>query len=381
MRRLILASLTAVAISVAASAFAAPPAAAVGDIDVMTQNQYIGADIAPLIQVIAGGGTPAQFNQAVVTALHTVAMSKPAGRVASLAGQIAVRKPHLVGLQDAWMLACVKAEEAEYDPCALPYVADAFADHLALTSSALGGSYVIEAVVQNFAAIVPFTLDGMNFAYLTVVDRDAILARSDVAKDTSYVKLCDQESPSGQGCNYHAMLLLGQAFPPVTRGYVAVQSNIGGKNYLFIDTHLEVEGLRNDPQSPPIQSSQADELMDVIDDQEGYDRLILVGDMNSAPNDPALGADTPYTILSSDLYDAWVLRPGNTAGLSCCQDEFLTNRVSLLTRRIDLIFTREMPSAVKSARLIGEVAADRLSPPGLGLWPSDHASVAAGLRY
>jgi membrane-associated phospholipid phosphatase len=69
------------------------------------------------------------------------------------------------------------------------------------------------------------------------------------------------------------------------------------------------------------------------------------------------------------------------AGLSCCQDETLSNRVSVLGRRIDLIFTRELPRKVKDARVIGEVAADRLAPPGRGLWPSDHASVAARIQY
>jgi hypothetical protein len=57
------------------------------------------------------------------------------------------------------------------------------------------------------------------------------------------------------------------------------------------------------------------------------------------------------------------------------------NRRSLLTRRIDLILTREEPRTVKDARLIGEVAADRLGPPGRSLWPTDHTSVAAGIRF
>ena len=56
------------------------------------------------------------------------------------------------------------------------------------------------------------------------------------------------------------------------------------------------------------------------------------------------------------------------------------NRRSLLTRRIDLILTREEPRTVRRA-LIGEVAADRLGPPGRSLWPTDHTSVAAGIRF
>jgi hypothetical protein len=104
--------------------------------------------------------------------------------------------------------------------------------------------------------------------------------------------------------------------------------------------------------------------------------------MNSSPNDAPSSLPTPYQIFyAAGLADAWLLRPGDVAGLTCCQLEDLSNRVSVLVRRIDLILTREVPPRVKDARVIGEVAADRLAPPGRGLWPSDHASVAAGLQY
>ena len=66
--------------------------------------------------------------------------------------------------------------------------------------------------------------------------------------------------------------------------------------------------------------------------------------------------------------------------MTCCQLEDLSNRVSLLNQRIDLVLTREMPR-VKEMRLLGEVAADRTRPPGTGLWPSDHVSVAGRLQY
>jgi hypothetical protein len=46
-----------------------------------------------------------------------------------------------------------------------------------------------------------------------------------------------------------------------------------------------------------------------------------------------------------------------------------------------MIFSLTKPASVKDARLLGEVVADKTWPPGLGLWPSDHASVAAGLQY
>ena len=86
-------------------------------------------------------------------------------------------------------------------------------------------------------------------------------------------------------------------------------------------------------------------------------------------------------LAGAGLYDAWNLRPGATPGFGCCQLEGLSNRVSLLNQRVDLILPCELPRKVKEVRLLGEVVADRTRPPGQGLWPSDHASVAGTLQY
>jgi hypothetical protein len=67
--------------------------------------------------------------------------------------------------------------------------------------------------------------------------------------------------------------------------------------------------------------------------------------------------------------------------MTCCQFENLSNKVSVLDQRIDLIYALDMPRRVKDVRLLGEVAADKTRPPGRGLWPSDHAAVAGRLQY
>jgi len=385
MRRIILASLVVSLLGFAAVAGAAKPSPQ--QIDVMTQNQYIGADIAPLIGAI---GTPG-FNDAVVTALDQVSSNRTADRVAKLAGQISRRRPHLVGLQEVWALACIPAlpQYGGY-PCNDPSIAAGFGDHLSLTMAALGSSYKVAAVVQNFTVDsfedpdthvvypgIPFFVNGVP-AFLQVIDRDVILARSDVPAEPYTYPGCTK--PSADGCNYYYDLPLG-ALGSVRRGFVAVNATVNGTPYRFVDTHLEVEAGGGIPGE--VQAAQAGELLTtVLGTTPGNLRLIVVGDFNSSPNDPPSSLPTPYMQLSySGMYDAWLLRPGNVAGLSCCQLEDLSNRVSILSRRIDLVFSREMPRQVKDARLIGEVAADRLAPPGRGLWPSDHASVAAGLQY
>lgn len=365
----------------AATLLALAGTASAGEIDVMTQNQYLGADIAPLIGAI---GTD-DFNEAVVTALEQIADNRSQQRFAALASLISKRQPHVVGLQEVWKFECVPALDLGGYPCNDPGIAGAFSDHLAGTLNALGPRYRLVAQVQNFSvqALGPypgiyFTYNGVP-AFLKVQDRDVIIVRNDVEAEPVALR-CARKSEDG--CNFNVDLPLG-ALGSVERGFMAIDTTIDGAPYRIFNTHLEVQG--NDQIPGAIQTAQAAQLLDVaLKDTPQNRRLILLGDMNSSPNDPAYGplTPTPYMLfVASGLQDIWDLRPGATAGLSCCQAENLSNRVSMLNQRIDLVLSREMPRKVKDVRLLGEVAADRTKPPGRGLWPSDHASVAARIQY
>ena len=52
-----------------------------------------------------------------------------------------------------------------------------------------------------------------------------------------------------------------------------------------------------------------------------------------------------------------------------------------VSHRFPSILALTPPRKAFNVRLLGESVADKTWPPGLGLWPSDHASVAARLRY
>jgi hypothetical protein len=125
-------------------------------------------------------------------------------------------------------------------------------------------------------------------------------------------------------------------------------------------------------------------------------RVLLLGDINSDPRDGVQTLPTPigplpppYALIAgSGFTDAWTLRPGAgkakgspVVGYSCCQAEDLSNRHSEHYERIDIIFSQTPPTKVRDARLLGVKTADKTWPPGLGLWPSDHASVAADLEF
>jgi endonuclease/exonuclease/phosphatase family metal-dependent hydrolase len=250
----------------------------------------------------------------------------------------------------------------------------------------LGARYDDFAYVQNFTVVtyndgqniypgIPFFVNGIP-AFLQVRDRDVILVRNDVP--TEKVPL-DCKRPSEDGCNFDVDLPLGP-LGSVERGYLAVDVTIAGVDYRVFNSHLEVQASELIPGE--VQALQAFQLIGSALATPLDRKLVVVGDMNSDPADPPSSLPTPYQLFqAAGLYDAWVLRPGQAPGQSCCQLEDLSNRVSLLNQRIDLILTREMPFKVKEVRVLGEVAADRTRPPGTGLWPSDHASVAGRLQY
>jgi hypothetical protein len=45
------------------------------------------------------------------------------------------------------------------------------------------------------------------------------------------------------------------------------------------------------------------------------------------------------------------------------------------------VSSREYPAKAIKIRTLGDVVSSNTRPPGRGLWPSDHAAVAAGLRF
>jgi endonuclease/exonuclease/phosphatase family metal-dependent hydrolase len=163
-----------------------------------------------------------------------------------------------------------------------------------------------------------------------------------------------------------------------------------------VTTHLEIQ--HPDPTNPAsqfFQAAQAAELLQILLNTTPLDRsLVVVGDMNSDPREPNIpgplplpvpfnsGIVTPYhQFVEAGFSDIWELRPGNPPGDTCCQAEDLTNRLSTLDQRIDMIFSLEVPAQVKNVRVVGDKASDKTPPPGVRLWPSDHAGLTGELQF
>ena len=385
----------------AATLLAFAGTAAAAEIEVMVQNQYLGTDLTPVLTA----GSPAEANVAIVAALENVAASLPGERLQRLAALVQRRSPHALVLNEAFSYHCTDAPGTPaHQGCDNPRIRGAFVDFLASTEANLAGRYVTRARVRNFAISgLPFFVDGY-LAFLDVQDRDAILVRSDIAPASQPVPLAlGGCRASLEGCNYLAVPEFPTAFGTVTieRGYAAVDLLVGGAPYRIFGTHLEVRQIVPGPAGEPtrvLQRLQAAELLQTALNFPAAPgtRTLVLGDINSAATDGVATMPTPigplpppYALFAgSGFTDVWTLRPGARQGKgaplvgnSCCQDEDLGNHKSALYERIDIIFSLAEPAKVLDARLLGESVADKTSPKGWGVWPSDHASVAARIRY
>lgn len=401
--------ITRLILSIAVCGILAPSDAVAGGpkakIRVMTQNQYLGADLAPII----AAETPGEFNAAVITALSDVAANNYPERVQSLAATIANRGAHLVGLQEMFAFGCAPISFTIPDPCST--FGPAFNDHLTATLGALDGlgvTYYEAAQVRNLSLDFVFPgptavfgipgipvfldLDLLPDIFVTVIDRDVILARSDVATTpANYVCL----KPSEDGCNFFnvAGTSVGGIPIDIERGFVGVDATFKGDQYRFVNTHLEVRlPDPDDPFSSGLQALQATELLQFLTTQPEPvgSELIVVGDFNSGPSDvPPAPFFTPYqqfvtgnaingVPISAPFTDTWLLRRQDEPGLTCCEDGLLMNPISMHVRRIDIIFSKTAPNKVIASKVLNTTAGDKTPS---GLWPSDHASVDAMLEY
>jgi len=375
------------------------PAHANDEIKVLTQNQYLGADLGPLI-----AAPPEDFNATLVQITQQVAANSFVERVQRQAKEIADRAPDVVALQEVWRFTCT-----DLDPpmagkgCSDPSIAGAFVDQLEYTLDALqalGAHYQAVAIVKNFdmAAIaptgLPFIIDGA-YAALSAVDRDVILVRDGIDAVPVNFEILNLQTcvlVSEDGCNYKVSAsatspILGLVEIP--RGFVGVDATVNGRHYRIVNTHLEQrQPDPTDLASRLVQSLQAYELLLTLQvtTQPGQ-KVIVLGDMNSAPEDQTVttqygDAIPPYMQFAGMGYaDIWTMRPGAVPGLTCCQNEDLSNHKSALYERVDLIWSLAAPAKVKQARVVGANVSDKTPPAGKGIWPSDHGGVAVDLKF
>jgi endonuclease/exonuclease/phosphatase family metal-dependent hydrolase len=311
---------------------------------VLTRNLYLGADLTPVI----AAKDLASFVAATTAVWNMVNVNSFALRVEGIADEIADEEPDLVGLQEAYTWA-IQAPGAPAPTVRYDYVAQ-----LLDALRARGLAYEVAASVQLFRFAAPIATGET----VTMTDHGVILARRGVKTSDPVAKVYGTLLP---------LSVLGQPLQ-VQRGWLAVDAKVRGERVRFVSTHLEAY-------SPLVRAAQAQELAAALAAEAGP--VILVGDLNSTvtetvPQPPLPGAR--QILGAAGFRDAWATLHPADAGLTCCFPEDL-RQLGALGERIDYVLWRG-PLRPVEVEVLGATPMERVS----GLWPSDHAGVAAELR-
>ena len=324
---------------------------------VMTRNLYVGADIFRVVEA-----DPLLVVPTIAEVYATVVQTNFAERAEVLADEVLLHPPHLIGLQEVSLVRRQSPGDILFgnpEPAT-----DIDMDFLQMYLDALasrGLNYSVVASVENADIELPL-LAPTSFDDIRLTDRDVILARDDVTIGAS------------QTGNYadNVVIEVSGFVINFNRGYAAVDATVDGREYRFVNTHLEVGG------QPTIQGLQADELIDILAAEALP--IVLVGDFNASPTDPP---EQAYARLAAAGFkDIWDERSvdDNDPGYTCCHGETLDDLSSVFDERIDLVLVRAQP--VTAFGLVDAVVVG--GNPGLvtpsGLWPSDHGGVVASFR-
>jgi endonuclease/exonuclease/phosphatase family metal-dependent hydrolase len=269
-----------------------------------------------------------------------------------MAREIAKERPDLVALHEASKLRIGPLSAPGTPPSATIVKMDllqSLLDELAK----LGEQYVLVGSATGLDIEAPSTL-GFD---VRITEQDAIIARKHI----------DMVTIATQVHHFSAMQTTQTPLGPipVPVGWVSLDAVIRGQPVRFVSVHL------SPGPSIPIQLAQAKELVQTA----GATTLPLVfgGDFN-ADNDPANEHFPVYqALIDGGLKDAW---KRHSPGFTCCQDFNLLNPTSKLSFRIDLILYRG-DFEVEEIEVVGGKPSDKTPS---GLWPSDHAGVAATLE-
>jgi endonuclease/exonuclease/phosphatase family metal-dependent hydrolase len=344
------------------------------NLTVATANMYFGASVEPIL-----GAPPELIPQRVAEAWAVLEQTDFPARARALAAELAKAKPDIIGLQEA---AILRTEEV-YDPTSTAETE--YLDFLKILLADLEARHVhyVPAVQIITTDVELPKLEGLTdggdpiLSGVRLTDRDVILVRSDV--------------PFADPFTYYYTAFLGPSFDPsipvpvdVLRGITAVTATVHGREFRFVNTHLESEdagGLF------VIRTLQAQELTQVLAATVPSTMpMVVVGDFNSGPGrSVSEGEVRAYDVMvGSGFLDAWTLQPGpELPGFTCCHAADLSDAIPMFDQRIDMVFLANMTSLGKRAAtpiVQAYVFNDqRQDLKKYGVWFSDHGAVVAHL--
>lgn len=366
----------------------------IGNINIMTQNLYVGAN---LFKVLDDTQPVPVIAAEIVGDIIGTNFSE---RADVFADQIAAEMPHLIGLQEVSLIR-TQCPSDILTGTMEPNATDVFADYLQILMDALalrGLNYEVIARIENAdvelpASNTPQLLPGCTDAFFDarLTDFDITLKRSDVPAsvvlEQRYLANFPVPTPAGT-------LVFN-------RGFTIVDALVNGVDYRFVNTHLEVSGNEFADAFQFAQTLELTQTLDALAISPFGDKIVIVvGDFNSDPAQGPLvdcfappdfnvlvvdGCITPHFVMVDSGYtDLWSQLPASSgSGVTCCQSDLLDNPTSELDKRIDYIWVR-LPAvsslAITSVQVtvLGDDLADLTVN---GLWSSDHAGVSAQVGF
>ena len=318
-------------------------------ISAMTRNVYIGFDADAAIAALATGD-PAIFGPVLQDAVATLGNTDFAARAKAFAGEIALTRPHVVGLQEVYQI------HADLSALGIPAVIDL--DYLAILQAALAARhlpYVVAAKVID-SDITP--LDGIE-----LVDRDVLLV------DASRV----QVGPDVIAKTFENNI--GVIAPGVDKkaGFILAPVTVGGLSVTIVTTHLESDlGPESHPVVSQLRAAQATEIATALGSTPN---VVLMGDLNDTP-----GALMYQVFTGAGLTDTWLaLRPRDPGFTDSCFPPDLVARFADCQKRIDFIFERGLEfrraGLLGTEIRVGILPFERVRGPAGLIWPSDHAGL------
>lgn len=321
-------------------------------VKVMTYNMYLGTDVSEIFS----SQSVEQLLSEVGEAYATVQAGDPSERIDAIADEIVSASPDVVGLQEValWRYGYPG------DPAAAETVAYDFLGLLLEKLNERGAHYAAVSVQTNLDAELTGFIQPNSFMDVRYTDRDVIIARTDLP--TSELKI--EGTSAGSFRTLLPVSILNSAPINVTRGWTSADIKHRGRNYRFINAHLESF-------SDLVQYYQAVELLAGPANTEAA--VIFVGDLNT---DPVINPDTYSLLLRGGFSDMWVETGSVSAGLTwpLSGEDPLT--ILNPSQRIDFVFARGgvTPSQIE---VVGEDPVFDLTPSLRR--PSDHAGLAASL--
>lgn len=350
------------------------------EVNVMTRNLYLGADLAPAIS--ASGLTA--FTEATGQILREVTANSFPTRAKGLAQEILKKKPDLVGLQEValWRTGPPSLEvflNSGAVPTAATVRYDYLAELLAQLNKGKGKPQYRVAVTQDeFDFEAPANEngvagDGPNGA-IPNAEINGRLTMRDVILVRNGAGVTFKHPQAAHFANLLVVTVSGVKLP-VTRGWTAVDAKVRGSHgFRFVNTHLEAF----DPatQVPSIRALQAGELVAPGGPATTSLPVVLVGDLNSDDDTVEPGDQQAYrTLLGAGMRERSTNKP-----LGCCLNSSLLavgagGSVADFNHQVDHVMTRDP----KEIKLKDSAVTGR--QPVNGFWDSDHAGLFSALRF